>query len=172
MCASVIRDDIDRVMSGDWTFTGAVNLPTDTIDENNVKSATLFAAENVEHRSPAGEAAAQASGAAVAAANTIVHVAEYAGTIEDFSVGIDTAPTTTDTVTIDLKKSTGGGAWATVLSSTIQFTSSDSDRSVKSGTLSTTTFAADDMLRVEVTVSGSSAQGIMPRVYLHENPTS
>lgn len=60
------------------------------------------------------------------------------------------------TITVDLQRSTGGGAFATVLSSTIGFTDSTAVRTVQSGVISASTIAEGDILEIIVTVAGSA----------------
>lgn len=67
------------------------------------------------------------------------------------------------TVTVDLHKSTGGGAYATVLSSTIGFTNASTLRTAVAAVVSASPAALvdGDILRLIVTVAGSaSAQAL------------
>lgn len=76
------------------------------------------------------------------------------------------------TVTIDLQKSTGGGAFATVLSSTIQFTNASTLRAVSAGTISTSGVVDGDILKVTVAVAGAAgaqATGLVVSVTLRED---
>lgn len=78
------------------------------------------------------------------------------------------------TVTVDLHKSTGAGAFATVLSSTIGFTNSSSLRTAVSGVFSSTSLVAGDCLRVIVTVAGSAgnqALGLVCSIQMREETT-
>lgn len=61
------------------------------------------------------------------------------------------------TVTVDLQKSTGAGAFATVLSGTIGFTNASVLRTPVSGVISSSALVAGDILRVIVTVAGSAS---------------
>jgi hypothetical protein len=68
-------------------------------------------------------------------------------------------------ITFDLKKN--GTA---MLSSVITITNTTGDRVVTAGTLSVTTFAADDVLSISMTVSSSTgAQGPFAWIELEEN---
>lgn len=71
-----------------------------------------------------------------------------------------TAPTTTDTVSIDLKRSTSGGAFATTLAATLDFDSSSTAKTIYTAT-PTATLVQGDLLEIVVTVSGTSAQGLI-----------
>ena len=77
------------------------------------------------------------------------------------------------TVNVDLKKSTGGGAFATVLSATIQFTSASSLRAASAGVFSDTSLQAGDILQIVVTVAGAAgaqAVGLHVSVTVAETP--
>ena len=76
-------------------------------------------------------------------------------------------------VTIDLQKSTGGGAFATMLTGVIDLTMSATLRVATGGTLASTALAAGDVLRAVTAVSGGSgnqAQGLQITVTVSENP--
>lgn len=60
------------------------------------------------------------------------------------------------TVTVDLHKSTGAGAFATVLSSTIVFTNATVLRTATAAVISSASLVAGDILRVIVTVAGAA----------------
>lgn len=77
----------------------------------------------------------------------------------------------TNTVTIDVQKSTGGGAFATILSATLTFTNTDTLRTAKVGTISTAGLVTGDILRIIVTVAhttGTQAQGLVVTVNWQE----
>ena len=63
-----------------------------------------------------------------------------------------------NTVTIDLKKSTAGGAFASVLSSTLVLNSSNTLYIPVAATFTTTTFAVGDLFKLTVAVAGSGTQ--------------
>lgn len=68
------------------------------------------------------------------------------------------------TVTIDLKKSTGGGAFASVLSATIVLDSSSVLAVLEAGTFSDTTIADGDVFSLNITVAGvlgNQGQGLV-----------
>lgn len=67
------------------------------------------------------------------------------------------------TVTIDFKKSTGGGAFATVLSSTIVFNNGSTALVDSAGTLASSSMVDGDLLQITVAVAGAAgnqAQGL------------
>lgn len=172
---STIRDDVDRVMSGSWVFTGSVTLPANSVDEDNVTTAALFAADNLMARFPVFTE--QAAGSAVTAQTHVVHVAAYAGAVTGVEAVCATAPTGDYTITVDVQKSTGGAAFATILTATFDLDSGNSDRVLEAGTVDGTKddYADGDILQVVVTVSGSTGtqgQGLCVTVFCEEEPTS
>lgn len=119
----------------------------------------------------------QVRGTAVVAdtGRTIWVVGGSTATVKRISAVIDGAIATGGdrTVNVDLQKSTGGGAFATILSATIQFTSADTIRTVKAGSLSSTSLVAGDLLQIVVTVAGAAgnqAQGLTVMVDIQEAP--
>ena len=66
---------------------------------------------------------------AVASVNRTLGMAYASGTLAEFAAWIEVVATGADrTITVDLQKSTGGGAYATVLSATIGFTNGSAVR--------------------------------------------
>lgn len=97
----------------------------------------------------------------VAALTTDVHIVKgTTATVVGLEAAIcGTIATGADrTVTIDLHKSTGAGAFATVLSSTIGFTDASVLRTAVAAVINATTGALvdGDILRIIVTVAGSA----------------
>ncbi|HZT79628.1 MAG TPA: hypothetical protein VFA26_05385, partial [Gemmataceae bacterium] len=77
------------------------------------------------------------------------------------------------TVTLDLQKSTGGSAFATILAAPVQFTSGSALRAVSAAVISSASLTAGDVLRLVVTAGGSAgaqAQGLAATVTLREDP--
>lgn len=79
------------------------------------------------------------------------------------------------TVTIDLKKSTGGAAFATVLSATIQFANGDTLLVKETATLSDTTFSAGDVFELSIVTAGSTGTqpaGVAVHLSAYEHPST
>lgn len=107
-----------------------------------------------------------AIGGTPATREEVVYVATAAATVKLFRAMLYDTGTSTS-VTFDLKKN-----GSTILSGTISVTHSDSDRTVKDGTISNTTLAADDVLSILLTVSSSTgAQGPYSEVWIEESGT-
>lgn len=75
---------------------------------------------------------------------------------------------------IDLKKSTAGGAYATILSAPIQITTSSVVRVPIAATIANAALLANDLLQVVVTVSGAGgtthAKGLCVSATIRANP--
>ncbi len=169
------------IVQGDLVVYGA--LSASSIDQpagsikNSHFSATAsdrLAASKAVHQFAV--AAEQKNGTDAVSETRIVHIAKGAGTVVDFQAVADAVPASGDkAASIDLQKSTGGGAFATLLTTPIVLNSSDTNRTPNTGTLvGSPTYAAGDLLAVVVTVSGSTgsqAQGLCARAMVQENPS-
>ncbi len=95
----------------------------------------------------------------VAAITKWLHIVRGAtGTLIGFEAAIAVVASGADrTITVDLQKSTGAGAFATVLSSTIGFTNGSAVRTSNAAVISTPSIVAGDILEVVVTVAGSAS---------------
>lgn len=104
----------------------------------------------------------QAGGADAAAADVIVHRAYKASTVLAATITPDAVPAGgTKTLTIDVKKSTAGGAWSSILSATTTLNTSSVARTPVALSLSgTPTLLAGDALRVSITVGGTGGTGV------------
>lgn len=93
----------------------------------------------------------------IAAVSKLLNVLRAAGTLVALEAYVVTKATGTDrTVTVDLHRSAAGGAFATVLSGTIGFTSGSTNLTPSAATFSATSLADNDILKLVVTVAGSS----------------
>lgn len=76
------------------------------------------------------------------------------------------------TVSVDLQKSTGAAAFATVLAAPIVFNSASTARTLSQGSLSNASLIDGDLLRMVVTVAGSNgnqALGLMCTATINED---
>lgn len=164
---NTIRSDV--VYTGSVTFRD-VNLPAGVVGNTEVESSADIAASKLEHQHALNYA--QATGSNIASATVDLHILGDTGTVEAFEAVLTGVAAGGDrTVTVDLHKSTGGAAFATILSGTISFSSSDSLRVIKAGTLSSSTLVDGDILRLVVTVAGSSGtqpQGLLVTTTIRE----
>jgi len=112
---------------------------------------------------------AQADGSSVVSQTMAVFTAPADGVIDSITVFNTVAPTGGDRqFTVDVKKSTGGGAFATVLDSVVTRNSSDADRGTETADLvADPSYVAGDSFHVVVTASGSSGtqgQGVLVQI--------
>jgi hypothetical protein len=147
---------------GDFYVNGNISCltltpPASSITNNSiVANAQIAASKTVRHESLNLEIAAP--GTAITAATKLAHIVRGAtGTLVGIQAAITTVATGADrTITVDLLKSSGGGAFATVLSSTIGFTNVSAVRTAVSGILSSAGLVAGDILEIVVTVAGAA----------------
>ncbi len=113
----------------------------------------------------------QAHGTAIVTRTIGMHICKGAATVIQLKGVITGVIPGADTITVDVHRSTAGGAFATIMSGTMTFTSADTIRVVKSSTsFSTTALVADDVLIWVITASGSTAQGLTAELLLDEHP--
>ena len=104
----------------------------------------------------------------------IVHRSYTPATVLAANVTPDAVPAGgTKTMVIDIKKSTGGGAWATILTGVTTLTTASTARTPVAISLSgTPTLIAGDLLRISITAGGSGGtgvQGFLVDIVLAEN---
>ncbi len=114
-----------------------------------------------------------AIGTTIASATFYLGMVRQAATLVDIqAIVTGTLFTSTDNVTVDLKKSTGGGSYSTVLSSVITLNASSTLKVAQSTTFSGTSLAAGDSLEIVTADTGSSGLGLWVGVWLDENPSA
>lgn len=116
----------------------------------------------------------QNNGADVASATSLLFYADKPGQILVGNVWITTAPTGGDKAfTVDIQKSTGGAAFATILNSTVTVDNTDTNRTTDVMSLAGTSFVAGDAFQVVVATSGttgSQGQGLLVQLLVYMAP--
>ena len=110
----------------------------------------------------------------IAAITKLLHIARTTSTLQQVEVIITGAATGDRGATVDLQKSTGGGAFATILSGTITINSSTVIRTPVAGSISSTGLVDGDILQAVVALTGSSGtqpQGLLLTLTFDENPS-
>lgn len=173
-----------NVIPGDLQVLGTasfskVSLPAGGVANVNVQAGAAgnyLAATKLQHQAPVRYNQAPGS-AVVADTQDVVVVNGATGLITAFQAAITgLIATGADRVlNLDLQKSTGGAAFASVLTATLQFTNADTLRTMKSASLDNTKTAvvAGDLLRVVATVAGAAgaaAQGVVATLNLYQDP--
>jgi len=136
-----------------------MNLPDSAVTNASVVAAAGISASKLEH--PLHLSYSQSLETNATAGTYVVHAARASGTLKAFEVGLLVAPDTAAgssgrTVTIDLQKSTAGGAFASVLAAAITLNSTTTVRTLTAATITGTTFIDGDILAVVVTVAGDT----------------
>lgn len=156
------------------TFTD-VTLPNGTVTNAMVASGAAIDASKVVHQFPVSRQLYSPT-TTIAAATELLHIVRGAtGTVVEVEAAVVTKATGTDrTVNVDIKKSTGGGAFATILTGTILFDDDSTNLTAVAGTISSASLVAGDLLQAVVTVAGSDANqalGLVVTLTIYETPT-
>lgn len=166
----IIPNDVQ--IQGDFSAT-TMSFPDASIDDDAVSSSAAIQATKLVHQFPVRYS--QASGTDVTTKTELVHrVYGATATLVAVKVIPDTAPTGGDKAfTVDVKKSTGAAAFATVLSSVVTVNNSSVNRTVQSATISSASAVAGDVYEVVITTSGSTGsqgQGVLVVLEFRQAP--
>ena len=166
--------DSDTFVRGNLTCN-SMTIPAGTLTNAMVNANAAIAASKVVHRFPISYS--QIGGTDVTAATVPIHIVSgQTATIESLSIMPLAAPSGGNKqITVDLKKSTGGGAYTSVLSGGTAYaiTTSATSLAVYTATVATTALVVGDTLELVVTPSGSTGtqcQGLVCTVRLSEDP--
>ncbi len=160
------------LLRGIWQFLNIV-LPAGCVKAEHVETAAGIEASKLEHQHAIEYN--QPDGSDVVAAIVPVHIVRGStAEIIDIEVVCIDAPSGGDLAfTVDLKKANAGSpAPATVLSSVISYSSTQSDCEVEAGVVADADLADGDTLLVVVAVSGSTGvqgQGLIVTVNVRED---
>lgn len=160
------------------TITGKNNIPSaDAVGDAQVQASAAIQATKLVHQWT--RTLDQAPGVAVAAQTKILHgvvgsnlVAASVG-IASIVAMVDTAATGNATVTIDVQKRNGAGAWASILSAAYTINSSTSAGVLNSISPAQAGLVTGDVLKVIVTVNagtGTLPQGLLVEIAIREYP--
>jgi hypothetical protein len=136
-------------------------LPINSLGDSEHKSTDPLGVTKTRHQHQ--QMFGQDPGTAVVAKTHIVHAARGAGTVKDFSAFMTVANGAASTVTVDIQKSTGGGAFATILTGSEVFLASGTPRVIQVFDLDPTKvdYVAGDIFIAVVTVAGGAVgQGL------------
>ncbi len=161
----------DMSITGSWTFSRMPQFPAGGITGAMIATFAAIPASSVIHHFAAHYH--QNPGANAVAETTDVHIAQAAGTVKSFQAALTgVVPSVDRTVTLDLQRSTGGGAFATVLSAVITLSTSNTIRVAVAATISSAAYVAGDVFRVIAALAGSSGtnpQGVIATLFLQES---
>lgn len=141
-------------------------------NDDLVAAAGVQANKLVHQKTVAVELAEAAT--VVAAIDKLICTTNASGKLQSFEGTIVVQATDVSrTVTVDLHRSTGGGAFATVLSTTVDITDSTTILVPKVAVFSSTTVADGDVFKAVCTVAGGSgtqAKGLVVTLIYDESP--
>lgn len=155
------------------SIVAGITLPP--LTNQHIATAAGITAQKLQHQKTVSVELAEA-GSAVLAITKLLTSSVSTGTLRSFEATIVVQATGADrTVTVELLKSTGGGAFATVLSTTVDITDSTVILVPTEATIdaSKTTVADGDIFEITVVVVGvqsAQAKGLVATLVFDENP--
>jgi hypothetical protein len=153
------RHEGDLAIAGTLTTTVAPRFPAGSFTDTEIAAAAgIQASKLVRHESHNRQLFAEGT-TITALASELLHIVRGAtGTVVAFEAIITTQATGGDrTVTVDLQKSTGGGAFATILTTTVNITNATVIRTPVAAVIGAGGALVDgDILRAVVSVAGSA----------------
>lgn len=155
---------------------GQLDIPAGVLTDVDISPAANIQASKVIHQNVVpGELYAPAT-AVAAITRVIAGIDGSTGVLEKFEVAITgtLADDASRTIAVDLQKSTGGGAFATVLTGTVNFTNASSLRTFVQGNFANANVVVGDILQVVVTVAGGSgnqAKGLFFNLRFRQMPS-
>jgi hypothetical protein len=158
---------VDRNVLGDTHVSGALSCNTFTPPSGCINAAAIEASTGVQATKLEHQYIAVGGQAGNMAAETVpLHVVH--GTTADivqFSIGCRTVPLTASTATVALKKN-----GTSIMQSTLQCLSTDTNLVIKHGTLNTSSAVQDDVFEVAVSTSGTGyATGVFWSLVIRED---
>ena len=172
--ADLLSNDV--VMTGEITFSGTVNLPANTVTSESISSSVPIDASKLVG-SWREQRQMFAPGTEIVAVTELLGITSGAtGEVVGIEAAITTQATGADrTVTVDLEKSTSGGAFATVMTTTVDITNATVIRTAVAGVVDATKIdlVDGDILQLVVTVAGAAsaqAAGLIVSVHMRDDP--
>lgn len=162
--ANFLKDDF--VWSGTNSFTGRTVLPDGVIASAAKIVAGTISADRMRDVRRSHSTELFGPSTTITALTKLLHIVRGAtGTLVGAEAVISVvASDASRTVTVDIQKSTGGAAFATVCTTTIDITSSTTVRVPVAAVFSSTALTDGDILQAVVTVAGgvgTQAQGLL-----------
>src|SRR5262245_20731189 len=149
MSNSVERLHVGRLSATQFTS------PANSVTNNSVQESAGIEATKLIHQFALRYN--QEPGANIAAFTIDLHIAQATGEVVAIeAVLTGQIPDNNRTVITDLHKSTGAGAFATVLSATVVLDTTSVLRTPEAGTVNTAAYADGDILRLVGTLGGGS----------------
>jgi len=166
----------DVIFQGGVAFAGTVTLPNSVVSNAQVAAAANIASSKVLHRFSRSKQLYAPGTTIVSLASELLHLARKGGEVVGFEAIITTQATGGDrTVSVDLQKSTAGGAFATILSSPISLTNATVIRTAVAGVISSAAFVDGDIFQAVISVAGAAgaqAAGLLITADFDQNPNT
>jgi hypothetical protein len=163
MSNSVIASDVFVAGSlSSRTFTP----PSGSITNDSIAGSAGIAASKLVHRFPVTKRIA----GTVGSVTEIIHIHHAGATVAAVDVLCGTHPTSSDTVTVDLKRGSASVSYTSVLSGVVTLNSSSANKTPYSGTITSATSVTADSLQVVITASGSSCADLVVSIWIEELP--
>lgn len=165
-------DRADWIHYGIHQFTGAsFSFPNGSVNDASIANGAGIQAQKLIHTEHCK--LTQEGGTDVVDADKMDYVARYTGLVNSVKLAVEVAPAGGDlTVTVDVLKSTGGGAFASILTAPEVVDSSNTDLVFVNVAISDTSIVAGDILKTTATVGGSTgtqAQGLVVDTVIFES---
>lgn len=165
--------DSDMLFRGNVQFTKAIALKAGSVTAASIAAAAGIEASKVQQQHSFSVELFGPAVTITALTKLLATIRGATGTIVAVQAAIVTKATGNDrTVNVDLQKSTGGGAFATVLTSTLEFDDGSDNLTVEDATINTAGLVAGDILRLVITVAGAAgnqALGLIVTVTVRED---
>jgi hypothetical protein len=141
---------------GTVSFGGTLALPSNCVVNATVTDNTLASTKMLSNRRTV-DVELFGPTTSLAALTKLLHIVRGAsGTLVSVEVAVTVAAGGDRAATVDLQKSTGAGAFATVLSAPIAVTNGLAVRTATAGTISSASLTDGDILQAVVAVSGTT----------------
>ena len=145
------------------------------IRNSDIGTGAAIAATKLEHQFSIDRQLYAEGTEIVALASELLHIVHgTSGEVVAFEGAIFTQATGADrTVDVALQKSTGAGAFATIMTTNVEITNTTAVRTPVAAVVSNTALVDGDILRAVVTVAGSAdaqAEGLLITLTLREDP--
>lgn len=151
----------------DISFSGG-GLGNNDIRTNAGIAATKLVSRRSRDITIAGTTSAAVTG------EELVHIGRASGSWISMEAIAVTKPTANRTLTIDLQKATSATTFATILTSTIELSTSTTNKVVSPAVFNNTAMADGDIWRASWTTggtSGTNAKGVLLTLCYDENPS-
>lgn len=168
---SVINDTV--LHQGSETFL-KITLPANCVANGQIPASAGISSSKLQQQQTIAHELFGPAVTITALTKQIAVINGLTSNLLKFRAGLVTKATGGDrTVTVDLQRSTAGGAYATVLSATIGFTSGSANLTIVSGTISSPAGIQNDLYQVVVTVAGAAgaqALGLIVALDYQQDP--